>query len=903
MRAALLALVPSEDPVVAEHVALAAAKAARHDFPQEWPDVFETVMGGLQSSVGSPAEPRYLLCLNHLLKELASKRLASDKQCFRAVAAGLLQPVLAMWRDAHATVCTTSIGAAVAEAGLGRAVLLTKCLRRLLVYGFESDSRTLEILPLDPEVFATMLHFVGALGQCGAAATPGPAEKQARRAQQKLLKLLVDLVRTHPWSVGQGAVLGPLLEALCGVVERPAQGATEQLLVQALTALHAVLRCREYRDEPVPSQGGAGGDATFGYRQQLYAAVRGVFAGHFTPARLQQLESAVLRHLQLSQDEIESWESDPEQFFHDQEMSGCVCDNVRSCAEALHCALLSAFPEELCGFVMSLFHQACAECPAVAAEAASGLDGRLLAKEALYNAIALAENDLHELLDVEALLREHVGPELQGRSAPSRVLRRRGLLLLGNWVGKVPGDSRLILYTILGDLLRDTDATVRLSTCSCMRALVDDWNFDESIFEPAMRPALEALVVFLKVAEHHETQLQIFSLICLIVQRMGTRIGPCFDGLLSVLPAIWDDNQGHTLLRVQVVVVMHRLVSAVGAASARAHPFLLAMLQYAANPEGPEAPGMFEDAMLLWHAVLRNAPDGSEQLLAFFPYTLKHVQSSTEHLPLVMQIVQSHIFLSGQAFLQRYREDFASLMLHALSSVNEKGFAVVVPVIELALQADARLAAGILDQTLKYALKLLLDENDAGYLAQVALVNVFSRWCVQDSAGLFEVLHRWGAGGGNVDLVAALFAALVQRATGLSSLSKQKMLALALCKALESCHPSVISQADTMLQAIHTVWASGEKRLDESLKREPDVSEPLDYLVDYDLDAGGLGASESMESKRQSALWKVDPVNFTSISAAARHCQRVVVTSSGGVAAAFVNLQPQTLASLREMAA
>ena len=81
------------------------------------------------------------------------------------------------------------------------------------------------------------------------------------------------------------------------------------------------------------------------------------------------------------------------------------------------------------------------------------------------------------------------------------------------------------------------------------------------------------------------------------------------------------------------------------------------------------------------------------------------------------------------------------------------------------------------------------------------------------------------------------------------------------------------------------------------------MSEPLDYLVDYDLDAGGLGASESMESKRQSALWKVDPVNFTSISAAARHCQRVVVTSSGGVAAAFVNLQPQTLASLREMAA
>ena len=640
-------------------------------------------------------------------------------------------------------------------------------------------------------------------------------------------------------------------------------------------------------------------------RQQLYVGVRHVFAEHFTLARLQQLESSVLAHLRLSTDEISAWECDAEQFYHEQEMASGVCDNVRSCAEALHCALLSAYQEELGVFVMSLFHQACAQCPPAAVEAAAGLEDRVLAKEALYNAVALAENDLHEHLDVAKLLRDHVGPELQGRSAAGCVLRRRGLLLLGNWVGKVPNDSRPGLYAMLAGLIyRDADAAVRLSACSCLRSLVDDWNFDEAQFEPSMGAALEALVSFLKTAEQHDTQLQVFNVTCLIVQRMGNRIGPCFDGLLSVLPSIWDDNQGHTLLRVQVVVVMHRLVSAVGADSVRAHAFLLPILQYAANPEGPEAPGMFEDAMLLWHAVLRSSPNGCEQVLGFFPYALKHVESSTEHLPLVMQIVKSHILLSGAGFLQRFRAEFSSLMLHAVTSVNEKGLSVVVPAIELVLQVDARLAAEGLEQALQRALELLLDGEGTGYLAQVALLNVFSRWCVQDREGLFGALYRWGMGsGGTVDLIGALLAVFSKLAGGVSSLSKQKMLALALCAALESCHPTVLAQLNAVLQTVHTIWASGEKRLDESLRGDHDVSEPLDYLVDYDLDAGGMGSSESPESQRQSALWKVDPVNVMSISAAVKHCVQVAQASGGAATAAFAGLQPPALAALQELAA
>ena len=74
-------------------------------------------------------------------------------------------------------------------------------------------------------------------------------------------------------------------------------------------------------------------------------------------------------------------------------------------------------------------------------------------------------------------------------------------------------------------------------------------------------------------------------------------------------------------------------------------------------------------------------------------------------------------------------------------------------------------------------------------------------------------------------------------------------------------------------------------------------------MVDYDLDAGGAASSESQESQRQSALWKVDPVNVMSISATVKQCVQVAEASGGAATAAFAGLQPPTLAALRELAA
>ena len=157
---------------------------------------------------------------------------------------------------------------------------------------------------------------------------------------------------------------------------------------------------------------------------------------------------------------------------------------------------------------------------------------------------------------------------------------------------------------------------------------------------------------------------QVFSLVALIISRMGTRIAPCFEGLVSVLPVVWQENAGETLLRIQVVVAMQQLVTALGRDSVQAYGFLLPLLQYAADPQGPEAAAMFEDALMLWGAALRHAPDGREEVLAFFPYLVTHGLASSEHLFLVMQILQSHVYLGGAPLLRAHAQPLAALLAH-----------------------------------------------------------------------------------------------------------------------------------------------------------------------------------------------------------------------------------------------
>lgn len=113
MRAHILDLISQDDAKIAVQVALVVAKIARADFPREWPSLVPDLLarasggnaggagaGGAASSASATAAAalaarRAYLVLHHVLKELASKRLAADQRSFAEVRVGGRRPTVA----------------------------------------------------------------------------------------------------------------------------------------------------------------------------------------------------------------------------------------------------------------------------------------------------------------------------------------------------------------------------------------------------------------------------------------------------------------------------------------------------------------------------------------------------------------------------------------------------------------------------------------------------------------------------------------------------------------------------------------------------------------------------------------------------------------------------------------
>lgn len=69
---------------LAVQLAVVFAKIARNDYPRQWPSVFVDLSALMQTGSTLTVRRVYLV-LHHILKELSSKRLASDQRNFADV--------------------------------------------------------------------------------------------------------------------------------------------------------------------------------------------------------------------------------------------------------------------------------------------------------------------------------------------------------------------------------------------------------------------------------------------------------------------------------------------------------------------------------------------------------------------------------------------------------------------------------------------------------------------------------------------------------------------------------------------------------------------------------------------------------------------------------------------------
>lgn len=601
------------------------------------------------------------------------------------------------------------------------------------------------------------------------------------------------------------AELGPL----------PETTALEPICVECMQYLQAVVRL--YSRPPAMMQsllvtglalarakeGGAGGAQVESTMAQIYAAMDGLF----TPALLQQLLTLLLQHyLVLKHADMELWQSQPEMFYNE-ERSGCsdgddgtgddttlVVMNARGdasssssheytlrmVAETLIKTMLEKYSEVIAPALVQMLMQILQTCPPGTVPAhVAGQPNLLLMKESIYSALGYGYLHIPHLLQsthnisFPSFFLEVLSKELGNPSTAYRIIRRRVIWLVGEWVEQVTDESRMPIYHAIVSLLKENDLLVRMTAIDTLYKLIDNvsYSFEHGLggsegdsehdvldlttdaggqgsagyqamlnqFSVHLRDVLTLLFQILQhQLEELPTKQHVLFTVSKIVGAMKSRIvsSGCIDTLLHYLPLIWSECiETQNLLRTSVLDVITKLVVALDYKSQSIHAaVVLPMLGYVLDPKNTakETNLWVEQALELWKHTLQHCVTYTPQMGDLFNALLAYMSSNTAHLQLCVEIIESYIHLGREEFMHAHAGHIGDLFASLLSSSNqirpdvasskgtlhtgtdsevvtEQAIVVLMPVLEAVVQIYPSQAPMLFQRTFAFMLQAILD--------------------------------------------------------------------------------------------------------------------------------------------------------------------------------------------------
>lgn len=86
-------------------------------------------------------------------------------------------------------------------------------------------------------------------------------------------------------------------------------------------------------------------------------------------------------------------------------------------------------------------------------------------------------------------------------------------------------------------------------------------EFDEQQFLEYVGPCFKHSAELLQSAAEFDSQLEVFNLVNLIIDRLADGVKPYAEGLLQLMPTVWQASEGQSLLRIQVCNCLYSYTS------------------------------------------------------------------------------------------------------------------------------------------------------------------------------------------------------------------------------------------------------------------------------------------------------------------------------------------------------
>ncbi|XP_075695331.1 importin-11 isoform X1 [Rhinoderma darwinii] len=831
---------------IATQIAVLIAKAARLDCPKQWPELIPTLIESVKVQ-DDLRQQRALLTFYHVTKTLSSKRLAADRKLFQDLAAEIYSFACCLWNH-HADTFLQQIcseGDTAAGSSLERASLSLKVLRKLTVHGFTEPLQNAEAMGFLHAIFDRIRQFL----ECSRVVrVEHPCREKLEKVIILFTKVLLDFLDQHPFAfipliqrALEFAVSYVFTEAGDGIV-------FERFIVQCMSLIKMIVKNDSFK--PSKNFEDSKPETINAYQIKM---------SFFTYPTLTEICRRLVTHyFLLSEEERAMWEEDPEGFAVEESGGDSWKYSLRPCSEVLFIDIFHEYSQTLTPVLLGMVHTL---------QGPSSLEdlNAILIKETVYNAVGLAAYELFDSVDFDEWFKIQLLGELQITHDRYKLLRRRVIWLIGQWVSvKFKADLRPSLYQAILNLLQDQDLVVRIETATTLKLAVDDFEFRTEQFLPYLESIFSLLFQLLQQVTECDSKMQVLHVLSCVIERVNLQIRPFVGCLVQYLPLLWKQSEEHNMLRCAILTTLIHLVKGLGGDSQSLYPFLLPVIQLSTDVSQPPHIYLLEDGLELWLVTLENCPSFTPELLRIFQNMSALLELSSENLRIGFKIINAYMVFVSSEFLQIYGAGLCQSFLEVLKDITMEGQVQVLKVVENVLMSNPDVGPQIFHALLPPVFRGILD-GERYPVVMSTYLGVLGRVLLQNQACFSSLLNQMAQECSQEadQILGNMIEMWVDRMDNITQPERRKLSALALISLL----PTVNSIIQDKFCGIINICVES---LHDVMTEDPETNSYKDCLLISHNEPQDIHVNEDDEppteqDKRKRMIALRDPVHAVSL--------------------------------------
>eukprot|EP00468_Gymnochlora_sp_CCMP2014_P012269 CAMPEP_0167751032 /NCGR_PEP_ID=MMETSP0110_2-20121227/6329_1 /TAXON_ID=629695 /ORGANISM="Gymnochlora sp., Strain CCMP2014" /LENGTH=1016 /DNA_ID=CAMNT_0007636435 /DNA_START=57 /DNA_END=3107 /DNA_ORIENTATION=+ len=566
---------PTLQPKVEELLATAVGFASRFQWPTgEWKTLFPSI-GNILQSQKNPR--RGLVLLEAVLDNLSTVFLSEPRQKLTKVCQNILTKLEDTWTH-QCNLLVQMMRSFLESKGspeernlekLAQLVnLLTSCIRMLMLNG---NMQPYPFSPQQKKIFPKLLQMLKIFPEFHQRFQSYPELQSClSKICLSLAKTVVKLAELH--HVAFVSVARLFIPYTLQVLKTSINGvkpAFEDFTIMILRFLLTMYKSPHYLPGAKPRLP-RGVDAKKLFDRKEAQAVYEIQIKILKPL----VETTVTKLLPLTEDDIQQWDSDPEQYFYSTDRMHKF-EALRPTAEAFIYDLIKFRQKEVQPILHDLLRHTMKMPAFELKEITPNTIKQALIKDALYYAIGISSTELDQVLSDSLITRWYA--QVWSKEAADfkhtkghfivRVLQRRIIYLLGQFpykVHKMPTECRVSVYKGLFSLLRKGgDIVIRLSALHSLKELIgtlpEEGDFQKHFAD--VIPELCGLTIQLALdCEETQSKRQVLAMLQYIFAQTGPSIAKSIPVVLRYLPSLWRNCENHNIVRNSILFSLRVLI-------------------------------------------------------------------------------------------------------------------------------------------------------------------------------------------------------------------------------------------------------------------------------------------------------------------------------------------------------